>query len=95
MNPLSAPGMMVYDGAEKAQTARRYNRDTALMSKLARFRLAKTWRLRWRCRCLHFLLRAEVQTEFWGGQRALAIIVQLLKFTPRSMGAPGHQQTID
>src|SRR5215472_1400119 len=39
--------------------------------------------------------RAEVQTDLWDGKRALDIIVQLLKFTPRSMETPGHQQTID
>jgi Zn-dependent M28 family amino/carboxypeptidase len=39
--------------------------------------------------------RAEVQTDLWSGQRALDIIVQLLKFTPRSMETVGHQQTID
>ena len=38
---------------------------------------------------------AEVQTDQWSGQRALDIIVQLLKFTPRSMETVGHQQTID
>lgn len=38
---------------------------------------------------------AEVQTDLWSGQRALDIIVQLLKFTPRSMETVGHQQTID
>jgi glutaminyl-peptide cyclotransferase len=38
---------------------------------------------------------AEVQADLWSGQRALDIIVQLLKFTPRSMETVGHQQTID
>src|ERR1700757_3229987 len=38
---------------------------------------------------------AEVQTDQWSGQRALDIIVQLLKFTPRAMETVGHQQTID
>ena len=38
---------------------------------------------------------AEVQTDQWSGQRALDIIVQLLKFTPRSMETVGHQKTID
>ncbi|WP_316228512.1 M28 family peptidase [Bradyrhizobium sp. SZCCHNR2023] len=37
----------------------------------------------------------EAQTELWDGQRALTHIADLLRFTPRSMGAPGHQQTID
>ena len=40
-------------------------------------------------------VKAEVQTDLWSGQRALDIIVQLLKFTPRSMETVGHQQTID
>jgi Zn-dependent M28 family amino/carboxypeptidase len=89
--------MMVYDGAEKAQTARRYNRDTALMSKLARFRLAKKTAVAVALALplLALPLRAEVQTDLWSGQRALDIIVQLLKFTPRAMETPGHQQTID
>ena len=39
--------------------------------------------------------QADVQIDLWSGQRALDIIVQLLKFTPRSMETPGHQQTID
>src|SRR5215471_13849473 len=38
---------------------------------------------------------AEIQTDLWSGQRALDTIVQLLKFTPRAMETPGHQQTID
>lgn len=37
----------------------------------------------------------QVETSQWSGQRALDIIVQLLKFTPRSMETVGHQQTID
>jgi Zn-dependent M28 family amino/carboxypeptidase len=40
-------------------------------------------------------VQTQVQTELWSGQRALDIIVQLVKFTPRSMETPGHQQTID
>ena len=45
-------------------------------------------------------LRAEVKidqarVESWDGKRALAIIVDLLRFTPRSMETPGHQQAID
>ena len=39
--------------------------------------------------------RAEIDSSLWSGQRALDIIVQLLKFTPRSMETAGHQQTID
>src|ERR1700744_5441789 len=38
---------------------------------------------------------AEVNLDSWDGKRALAIIVDLLKFTPRSMETVGHQQTID
>jgi hypothetical protein len=41
------------------------------------------------------LARADVQVELWDGQRAMALIAEQLQFTPRSMGAPGHQQTID
>ncbi|WP_035647744.1 M28 family peptidase [Bradyrhizobium sp. ORS 285] len=37
----------------------------------------------------------EAQIELWDGQRALGHIADLLKFTPRSMGEPGHQKTID
>ena len=37
----------------------------------------------------------EVKGESWDGKRALAIIVDLLRFTPRSMETVGHQQTID
>ena len=38
---------------------------------------------------------AEVNVESWDGKRALAIIVDLLRFTPRSMETVGHQQAID
>ena len=38
---------------------------------------------------------AEVQAELWDGQRAMAAIADLLRFTPRSMEAPGHEQAID
>jgi Zn-dependent M28 family amino/carboxypeptidase len=40
-------------------------------------------------------LHAEVKVDSWDGKRALAVIVDLLRFTPRSMETPGHQQTID
>src|SRR5499427_5696235 len=45
-------------------------------------------------------LRAEVDVDSvkidsWDGTRALAIIVDLLRFTPRSMETAGHQQAID
>lgn len=37
----------------------------------------------------------QVKIESWDGNRALAVIVDLLKFTPRSMETPGHQKAID
>jgi Zn-dependent M28 family amino/carboxypeptidase len=40
-------------------------------------------------------VRAEVKLDSWDGKRALDIIVDLLRFTPRSMETVGHQQTID
>ena len=40
-------------------------------------------------------VRAEVKIDSWDGKRALAVIVDLLRFTPRSMETAGHQQTID
>jgi glutaminyl-peptide cyclotransferase len=50
-------------------------------------------------------LRAEVKTDgikadgikvdSWDGKRALGVIVDLLRFTPRSMETVGHQRTID
>ncbi len=39
--------------------------------------------------------RADVQTSLWNGERAMAHIAALLRFTPRSMDMPGHQKTID
>ena len=38
---------------------------------------------------------ADVKIDSWDGKRALAIIVDLLRFTPRSMETVGHQQAID
>jgi glutaminyl-peptide cyclotransferase len=38
---------------------------------------------------------ADAQIELWDGQRAMALIAEQLRFTPRSMGEPGHRQTID
>jgi glutaminyl-peptide cyclotransferase len=40
-------------------------------------------------------VQTQVQTELWDGKRAMAHIADLLRFTPRSMEAAGHQQTID
>ena len=37
----------------------------------------------------------EIKTELWDGKRALALITEQLRFTPRSLDTPGHQQTID
>src|ERR1700759_3099265 len=37
----------------------------------------------------------QAKIDSWDGKRALAVIVDLLRFTPRSMETPGHQQTID
>jgi len=39
--------------------------------------------------------RAEVRTDLWDGQRAMADIAEQLRFVPRSLDTPGHQQTID
>lgn len=40
-------------------------------------------------------IQGQVQTDLWDGQRAMAVIGDLLRFTPRSMETAGHQQTID
>jgi glutaminyl-peptide cyclotransferase len=37
----------------------------------------------------------DVATDGWSGERAMADIATQLRFTPRSPGMPGHQQTID
>jgi peptidase M28-like protein len=39
--------------------------------------------------------RAEVPADLWDGARAMDSIADQLRFTPRSLGTPGHQQTID
>jgi|SRR5579864_7616787 len=39
--------------------------------------------------------RADVQLGLWDGNRAMAHIAAQLRFTPRAMDTPGHQQTID
>src|ERR1700748_3213211 len=36
-----------------------------------------------------------IKIESWDGKRALATIVDLVRFTPRAMETPGHQQAID
>jgi Zn-dependent M28 family amino/carboxypeptidase len=64
---------------------------TPLISRFRLSRLAAVTTLA----LLAFPAAAEVQTDLWDGKRALDIIVQLVKFTPRSMETPGHQQTID
>jgi len=38
---------------------------------------------------------AEAKLDLWDGQRAMADIAALLKFTPRSLDTAGHQLTID
>jgi glutaminyl-peptide cyclotransferase len=37
----------------------------------------------------------EISIDVWSGDRAMDDVAAQLKFTPRSIGAPGHQQTID
>ena len=37
----------------------------------------------------------QIKTELWDGTRALKLIGEQLRFTPRSLDTPGHQQTID
>ena len=39
--------------------------------------------------------KVESKIELWDGQRAMARIGELLRFTPRSMDTPGHQKAID
>jgi glutaminyl-peptide cyclotransferase len=39
--------------------------------------------------------QARIQLDAWDGQRAMADIGELLRFTPRSIDTPGHQQAID
>lgn len=41
------------------------------------------------------IARAEIQVELWDGERAMGMITEQLRFTPRSLDTPGHQQTID
>ena len=35
---------------------------------------------------------ADVQLDLWDGQRAMSRIADLLRFTPRSIDAPGHEE---
>ena len=39
--------------------------------------------------------RAQVQVDLWDGKRAMEYIGELLRFVPRSIDTPGHQQAID
>lgn len=39
--------------------------------------------------------KSEAKIELWDGQRALGHIADLLRFTPRAIDTPGHQQAID
>lgn len=39
--------------------------------------------------------RGPVQVDAWDGQQALGVISDLLRFTPRSIDTPGHQEAID
>ena len=83
---------MVYDGGSKhARDRQPRHLMTPKKARLRSFKLAAVAALA----LLALPVRAEVQTALWSGQRALDIIVQLLKFTPRAMETPGHQQTID
>jgi len=38
---------------------------------------------------------ADVQLELWDGQRAMSDIADLLRFTPRAIDTPGHDEAID
>ena len=85
--PVPKPG----DKSRGILHRRASNRDILMAPRIARFgfpTLALLALLAWPA-------AAEVQTDLWSGQRALDIIVQLLKFTPRSMETVGHQQAID
>jgi len=81
---------MVYDGAQGRDRAR----DSLMTLPFARFSWAKLAAVA-ALALVVFPAEAEIQTDLWSGQRALDVIVQLLKFTPRAMETPGHQQTID
>jgi glutaminyl-peptide cyclotransferase len=37
----------------------------------------------------------DINTELWDGSRAMALITEQMRYTPRSLDTPGHQQTID
>jgi glutaminyl-peptide cyclotransferase len=42
-----------------------------------------------------FAWAEQINTELFDGQRAMALIAEQLRFTPRSLDTPGHQKTID
>jgi Zn-dependent M28 family amino/carboxypeptidase len=87
---LFLPQIMVYDGAQGRDRAR----DILMTLPIARLSWAKLAAVA-ALALLAFPAGAETQADLWSGQRALDVIMQLLKFTPRSMETPGHQQTID
>jgi glutaminyl-peptide cyclotransferase len=82
---------MVYDHGKRVP---RRNRDNLMPLSIPRFRLSRFAAVT-AVALIAVPAAAEVQTDLWDGKRALDIIVQLVKFTPRSMETPGHQQTID
>jgi glutaminyl-peptide cyclotransferase len=84
---------MTSESACRAATGQ-FSRDNAMTPPISRFRLSKLAAVA-ALALLAVPASAEVKTDLWDGQRALDIIVQLLKFTPRSMETPGHQKTID
>ena len=45
--------------------------------------------------CLAQVGAEEIKVDSWDGKRALSTIEDLVKFTPRAMETPGHQQAID
>jgi glutaminyl-peptide cyclotransferase len=42
-----------------------------------------------------FAWAEQINTELFDGKRAMALIAEQLRFTPRSLDTPGHQKTID
>jgi glutaminyl-peptide cyclotransferase len=66
------------------------------MPKFRLLKVAATLALLLAAAPLHAEVKVEsIKVDSWDGKRALAIIVDLLRFTPRSMETAGHQQTID